>query len=41
LEEVVEAQLPEFYKMLLSDAQTVMMQQSGFSDDEIALPGRR
>jgi hypothetical protein len=30
LEEVVEAQLPEFYKMLLSDAQTVMMQQSGF-----------
>jgi hypothetical protein len=40
LEEMVEAQLPEFYKMLLGDAETGVMRQSGFSDDEIALSQR-
>jgi hypothetical protein len=39
LEEMVEAQLPEFYKMLLGDAEIVVMHQSGLSDDEIALLG--
>jgi hypothetical protein len=40
LEEMVEAQLPEFYEMLLGDAKTVVMHHSGFSDDEIALSQR-
>jgi len=30
LEEMVEAQLPEFYKMLLGDAETVVMHHQGF-----------
>ena len=40
LEEMVEAELPEFYEMLLGDAKTVVMHHSGFSDDEIALSQR-
>jgi hypothetical protein len=37
---MVEAQLPEFYKMLPGDAETVVMQHSGFSDLQIALSPR-
>jgi hypothetical protein len=37
---MVGAELPEFYKMLLGDAETVVMHHSGFSDDEIALSQR-
>jgi hypothetical protein len=40
LEEMVGVQLPDFYKMLLGDAEAVVMHQSGFSDDEVALSQR-
>jgi hypothetical protein len=40
LEEMVGAQLPDFYEMLLGDAEAVVMHQSGFSDDEVA-PSQR
>jgi hypothetical protein len=37
---MVGVELPEIYKMLLGDAETVVMHHSGFSDDEIALSQR-
>ena len=39
LEEMVERQLPEFYKMLIADVEIVVMHQSAFSDDETNLLG--